>query len=252
MLSNQRRGCANITPGGVPSFLVRYVGKTETYAAYGKGCTVNAVQKIWDNSEEEKKMKRWTMLISPEGIELVENPESKIRDKDRAKMKFDIRYIAHCCAEKTPHERVFTWISQNTRTQTLECHAVLSSREKSQLMAATLHRAFYIAYRNWKGARERKTRLKKASKAEEKTKHDIVHAELTHMAAASFSGDTSREKMRGGSPHEYSCDLSPAQVIDSSDSEESDNPFLESAMAEMNIVEEDYVHNHTELAPRPR
>ena len=53
---------------GEPQFTVRYVGKTETYTATGVGCTATPVQRIWDNSTDERRMRKCLLLVNPTGI----------------------------------------------------------------------------------------------------------------------------------------------------------------------------------------
>ena len=136
---------ANMTPGE-PQFHVKYVGNVETYVGSAKGCTSNPVQKIWDNSEEEKKMKKYSMLVIPTGIVLSD------LDNKKHELKFDIKNISHYSAEKGVHERVFAWIYQEPESQRLYCHAVLCAhRGKAQQAAVVLSRSLHIAYTDWKG-----------------------------------------------------------------------------------------------------
>ena len=141
----KRKEKANITPGE-PQFHVKYVGNVETYVRSAKGCTSNLVQKIWDNSEEEKKMKKYSMLVIPTGIVLSDV------DKKNHELKFDIKNISHYSTEKGAHERVFAWIYHEPEAQRLYCHAVLCAhREKAQQAAIVLSRSLHIAYKDWKG-----------------------------------------------------------------------------------------------------
>ncbi|ELU16599.1 hypothetical protein CAPTEDRAFT_78751, partial [Capitella teleta] len=94
-------------------------------------------------------MKRITLSISSAGISITD------QDNKRFEEKVPIKDISHCCAERSPHERVFTWISKNKRLKKLECHAVIcQNKEKAQMMAVLLHRAFQIAYVEWKNRKE--------------------------------------------------------------------------------------------------
>ena len=145
----KRKEKADITPGE-PQFQVKYVGSEETFVGSAKGCTSSLVQKIWDKSEEEKKMKRYAMLVIPTGIILREV------DNKKSEMKFDIKSISHYSAEKGVHDRVFSWIYQDSQTQRLFCHAVLcTQKEKAQQVAVVLSRSLQIAYKDWKGEKIR-------------------------------------------------------------------------------------------------
>ena len=153
-----RKDKIDITPCD-PQYSVKYIGKTETFLPSGKGCTEIPVQKIWDNSSDEKHLKRVSFLVNSIGIFLEE------LDNKKTEMKFDIQNISYCSAEQSLHERVFSWIWRDPQTKLLECHAVLcSSREKAQSIAVLMSRAFQIAYKDWKGDKTRKARLKSNSK----------------------------------------------------------------------------------------
>ena len=141
------------SPPGEPQFQVKYVGSVETWVGSARGCTSTLVQKIWDKSEEEKKMKRFSMLVIPTGIVLREV------DNKKHEMKFDIKCISHYSAEKGVHNKVFAWIYQDLETQRLFCHAVLcTQREKAQQVAIVLSRSLQIAYKDWKGEKIRNAR----------------------------------------------------------------------------------------------
>ena len=138
-----------------PQFIVRYIGKCETFTPNGKGCTKEPVQKIWDHAVDEKRLKRVSLLITPSGI-IMTDQDGKI-----VLNKFDIKYISYCCAEQGIHDRTFAWVYKDSKK--LECHAIqASSREKAQAMAVLLSRAFQIAYRDWKGHRDKAARQKNA------------------------------------------------------------------------------------------
>ncbi len=158
----RRKEKADITPGE-PQFHVRYAGHVETFTGSGRGCTSAHVQKIWDQSRDERKMTKYAMLIVPTGIILTES-ENKLGKKQER--KFDIKRISHyCAAEKGAHERVFAWIYQDPDSTRLFCHAVLcSTREKAQQAAIVLSRAVQIAYKDWKGEKIKMARKNLAGK----------------------------------------------------------------------------------------
>lgn len=246
MFNNQKKGSADITPGD-PHFMVRYVGKTETYVTSGAGCTLNAVQKIWDNSVEEKYMQRMMVIISSTGI-CMRDLEGRSKEPS---ILIDIKDIAYCCAEKAPHERVFTWISKDHASKKLECHAVLcTTKEKAQGLALTLHRAFHIAYKDWKSKKDKRARQKKASKVEQMTREKQANGNNQKKTPSSASSSSSSSSL-----HLYNGDKHlPDDIQDTSFSSESNDGshdsrscggsqspediFLETAMAQMNLVEE--------------
>lgn len=148
----RRRDAADITPGE-PQLTVRYAGATETYVGSARGVTATLVQKIWDAASEERDMPRYGLLINPTGLVLRQVNEKR-------EIKFDITRISHYSAERGVHDRVFSWIHQETGTDRLFCHAVVcASREKAQQAAVLLHEALQVAYRDWKGGRLKHERV---------------------------------------------------------------------------------------------
>ena len=198
----KRKEKVNITPGE-PQFHVKYVGNVETYIGSAKGCTSNLVQKIWDNSEEEKKMKKYSMLVIPTGIVL-----SDVDNKNH-ELKFDIKNISHYSAEKGAHERVFAWIYHEPETQRLYCHAVLCARrDKAQQAAVVLSRSLHIAYRDWKGEKiktERKlfSNLATNSKSLEATNYNFYFPPAPSSSVAP-SGDPGSQS---NTPNRSSTDV---------------------------------------------
>ena len=124
-----------------PEMTVRYIGKIETVGAFESGCTRRPVQRIWDNAPNEKNLRRASMQVSNDGIVL------KDLEKRNVDVTFDIRSISYCAAEKSPHERIFSWIAKRSATDHLYCYAVLCpSKEKAQNAAIQLSRAFQNAH----------------------------------------------------------------------------------------------------------
>ncbi|XP_045201937.2 protein FAM43A-like [Mercenaria mercenaria] len=131
-----------------PTFKARYVGSTETFTASGRGCTTPLVQKLWDNSEEERYLKRVQIKITVSGIHL------KNLDKKKEPEKlFPIENISFCNVDTLVNEKLFSWICSDNDTKMLQCHAVIcSSGEKAKAMSIVLSRAFQIAYKEWKSS----------------------------------------------------------------------------------------------------
>lgn len=129
-----------------PVFKTRYLGSMEVFVPNGTGCTNAPVQKLWDNSGEEKGMRRVTTVINVHGIFM--------RDSDKKKDEgqlFPIENISFCNAESIANGKIFSWISKEENGPKLICHAVLcSTPEKAKSMALVMSRAFQIAYKEWK------------------------------------------------------------------------------------------------------
>lgn len=131
-----------------PTFKARYIGNTETFTASGRGCTTPLVQKLWDNSEEERYLKRVQIKITVLGIHM------KNLDKKKEPEKlFPIENISFCNVDTTVNEKLFSWICSENDTKMLHCHAIIcSSGEKAKAMSIVLSRAFQIAYKEWKSS----------------------------------------------------------------------------------------------------
>ncbi|XP_060082551.1 protein FAM43A-like [Ylistrum balloti] len=241
-----------------PVFKVRYIGCTETFVATGKGCTNIPVQKLWDNAGEEKTLKRTTVQINTNGI-LMADMEKK--GKSAQDKLFNIENISFCNADCILNERIFTWICKDESSPSLICHAVLcSSKEKAKAMALVLSRAFQIAYKEWQMSKTKVTResRKQQTKDIEKAAESSIPkrqyknhnaADLNHTtvirtkSAASSNGSTGSSDTRRDSEcqteqasvSEYlntnneSLYEVPKDLIDRSDSIESNGPFSGSA-----------------------
>lgn len=131
-----------------PTFKARYIGNAETFTASGRGCTTALVQKLWDNSEEERYLKRVQLKITVFGIHM------KNLDKKKEPEKlFPIENISFCNVDTVVNEKLFSWICSDNDTKMLYCHAVIcSSGEKAKAMSIVMSRAFQIAYKEWKSS----------------------------------------------------------------------------------------------------
>ena len=149
------------------SFTVRYVGEVCTWETGGLGCTVEAVQKIWDSAAPERELQTVTLTISTSGLCLQYDSNKK--------KQFHIQYICYCCGESVNHTRVFAWIYRNPKIRHGTCHAVVCSyKEKAQTIAATMSKAFYIAYHGWKHNQIPLTK----NNRKESSASDIVHSSV--------------------------------------------------------------------------
>lgn len=141
-----------------PIFHVRLIGSTETFVASGRGCSKVPVQKLWDNSLEERYLKKVIVCISTTGIVMKETDK-----KDDTGVLFPIENISFCNSDTAVNEHIFSWIWKSEVTDKLECYAVLcSSKDKSHTMALVLSRAFQIAYKEWKASKEKEENRKNA------------------------------------------------------------------------------------------
>ncbi|XP_063429835.1 uncharacterized protein LOC134712324 [Mytilus trossulus] len=129
-----------------PVFKTRYLGDVEVYVPNGTGCTNAPVQKLWDNSGEERAMNKVTTVINIHGIFMKDSDKKR----DEGKL-FPIENISFCNAESIANGKIFSWISKEESSPRLLCHAVLcSTPEKAKSMALVMSRAFQIAYKEWK------------------------------------------------------------------------------------------------------
>ncbi|XP_033761030.1 protein FAM43A-like [Pecten maximus] len=239
-----------------PVFKVRYIGCTETFVATGKGCTNIPVQKLWDNAGEEKTLKRTTIQINTSGILMADMDR---KGKGAHDTLFNIENISFCNADCVLNERIFTWICKDDSSPSLICHAVLcSSKEKAKAMALVLSRAFQIAYKEWqmsktKVTREsRKQQTKEIEKAAESSipkkqyknynatdkNHTTVAPTSSYASSNGSTGstDTRRDSECQTEQISESEDANndsiyevPKEVVDKSDSTQSNGPFSGSA-----------------------
>ena len=237
----QRKGRAEIC--NEPEFIVRYVGKAETFVATKKGCTHSIVQRIWDNSEEEHLLRRITVFISAAGITITDFEDKRMEER------IDIKDISYCCAERPPHDRVFTWICKKKAAKKLECYVVLcATREKAQLMAMLLNKAFQIAYVDWKTQREKKARIKQQAATKKQERAAREHPRDISPSCLDDGGDQASTSSAGSSSEMSATIMSVngltvnghnGDIGEGGEDDECD--YSETMMAQMNIVEEDEI-----------
>ena len=142
---NRLKESAKITEHD-PTFKARYIGCTETFVASGKGCTNLPVQKLWDNSADERYLKRVQIKIRTDGIHML-----YLDDKKEPERLYKIENISFCNVESVVNDKIFSWICKDTEDSPILCYAVLCSKtETARAMALVLSRAFQIAYKDWK------------------------------------------------------------------------------------------------------
>nr|KAG5696743.1 hypothetical protein BaRGS_028863 [Batillaria attramentaria] len=148
----RRKDAAKISDK-IPVFHVRYIGSTETFVANGRGCSYAPVQRLWDNSPDEKHLRKVAVYLSQTGIVMKDSEK-----KDEVIGEFSIENISFCNTDRAVNERIFSWICRSEHENRLDCHAVLcSTKQKAQTMAVVLSRAFQIAYKDWKAHSRHRT-----------------------------------------------------------------------------------------------
>ena len=221
---NKLKESAKITEQD-PTFKVRYIGYLETYVASGKGCTNLPVQRLWDNSAEERYLKRVQLKIRTDGIHM-----NYLDDKKEPERLFKIENISFCNVESIVNDKIFSWICKDEEDSPILCHAVLcSNTEKARAMALVLSRAFQIAYKDWKASQnklirevektERKASIAKMSfdkKGSKMNKSTMDNLSETDSSGGSTSGQYT-VNCRGA---EYSGKSINTQTVDESPSRE--------------------------------
>lgn len=131
-----------------PAFKARYIGSSEIFTASGRGCTTAVVQKLWDNSKEERYLKRVQLKMTCSGIQMKHLDKKKEDDA-----LFPIENISFCNVDTLVNDHLFSWICSDPGDKLLQCHAVFcSSSQKAKAMSLVLSRAFQIAYKEWKSS----------------------------------------------------------------------------------------------------
>lgn len=148
-----------------PVFKTRYLGNTEVFVPNGTGCTNAPVQRLWDNSGEEKTLRKLTTVINIHGI-FIKDTDKKNSDR----IFYPIENISFCNAESIANGKIFSWIAKEENSPKLLCHAVLcSTPEKAKSMALVMSRAFQIAYKEWKIEQNNAQRYERKSFVKTKT-----------------------------------------------------------------------------------
>ena len=148
-----------------PVFKTRYLGNTEVFVPNGTGCTNAPVQRLWDNSGEEKTLRKLTTVINIHGI-FIKDTDKKNSDR----IFYPIENISFCNAESIANGKIFSWIAKEENSPKLLCHAILcSTPEKAKSMALVMSRAFQIAYKEWKIEQNNAQRYERKSFVKTKT-----------------------------------------------------------------------------------
>ena len=222
---NRLKESAKITEQD-PTFKARYIGCLETFVASGKGCTNLPVQKLWDNSADERYLKRVQLKIRTDGLHML-YPD----DKKEPERLFKIENISFCNVESVVNDKIFSWICKDDDDSPILCYAVLcSNTEKARALALVLSRAFQIAYKEWKARKnklirevektERKASIAKLSLDRKGSKVDKSTMDNLSETDSSSGSTTGLYTVSGEGAESSSGKSSDTQTIDESPSRE--------------------------------
>ncbi|XP_075047555.1 protein FAM43B [Mixophyes fleayi] len=132
-----------------PSYTVWYLGNAVTLHAKGEGCTLDAVNKIWQKSEFGGFSTKMKLSLGTYGIRMTPCK----RGSRKPVHAYVLHRITHCVAD-TGHPKVFSWVYRHqikNKAVVLRCHAVLVSKaEKAKAMAYTLCQTSLVAFNEFK------------------------------------------------------------------------------------------------------
>ncbi|XP_072533493.1 low density lipoprotein receptor adapter protein 1b isoform X2 [Salminus brasiliensis] len=152
------------------AFQLKYLGVTLVEQPKGEELSAAAVKRIVATAKASgKKLQKVTLKVSPRGIILYDSASNQLIEN------ISIYRISYCTADKM-HDKVFAYIAQSQRNETLECHAFLCTKKKvAQAVTLTVAQAFRVAFEFWQAAKEEKDkRVKSGSEGEVAS---IPHAE---------------------------------------------------------------------------
>ncbi|KAK5599630.1 Low density lipoprotein receptor adapter protein 1-B [Crenichthys baileyi] len=133
------------------TFNLQHFGMTLVDRPKGEQLSAAAVKRIVATTKASgKKPQKVALKVSPQGIIVLDRSTNKLLES------VSIYRISYCTVDKV-HDKVFTYIAQNTLNGTLECHAYLCSKRKvAQAVALTVAQAFTVAFELWQVAKEEK------------------------------------------------------------------------------------------------
>ncbi|XP_056106599.1 low density lipoprotein receptor adapter protein 1b isoform X1 [Rhinichthys klamathensis goyatoka] len=131
-------------------FQLKYLGMTLVEEPKGEELSAAAVKRIVATAKAGwKKLQKVTLKVSPRGIILYDRANQMIEN-------VSIYRISYCTADKM-HDKVFAYIAQSQRNETLECHAYLCTKRKvAQAVTLTVAQAFRLAFEFWQAAKGEK------------------------------------------------------------------------------------------------
>ncbi|MCJ8730983.1 hypothetical protein PDJAM_G00190750 [Pangasius djambal] len=141
-------------------FQLKYLGVTLVEQPKGEELSAAAVKRIVATAKASgKKLQKVMLKVSPRGIILYDSASTQLIEN------VSIYRISYCTADKM-HDKVFAYIAQSQRNETLECHAFLCTKKKvAQAVTLTVAQAFKVAFEFWQNAKEEK---------EKRVKSDLV------------------------------------------------------------------------------
>ncbi|XP_043111864.1 low density lipoprotein receptor adapter protein 1b isoform X1 [Puntigrus tetrazona] len=138
-------------------FQLKYLGMTLVEEPKGEELSAAAVKRIVSTAKAGgKKLQKVTLKVSPRGIILYDSVSNQLIEN------VSIYRISYCTADKM-HDKVFAYIAQSQRNETLECHAYLCTKRKvAQAVTLTVAQAFRVAFEFWQTAKEEKEKQVKS------------------------------------------------------------------------------------------
>ncbi|XP_026794977.1 low density lipoprotein receptor adapter protein 1b isoform X2 [Pangasianodon hypophthalmus] len=138
-------------------FQLKYLGVTLVEQPKGEELSAAAVKRIVATAKASgKKLQKVMLKVSPRGIILYDSPSNQLIEN------VSIYRISYCTADKM-HDKVFAYIAQSQRNETLECHAFLCTKKKvAQAVTLTVAQAFKVAFEFWQNAKEEKEKRVKS------------------------------------------------------------------------------------------
>ncbi|TRY60586.1 hypothetical protein DNTS_026992 [Danionella cerebrum] len=138
-------------------FQLKYLGMTLVEEPKGEELSAAAVKRIVATAKAGgKKLQKVTLKVSPRGIILYDGISQQQMEN------ISIYRISYCTADKM-HDKVFAFIAQSQRNETLECHAYLCTKRKvAQAVTLTVAQAFRVAFEFWQTAKEEKEKQAKS------------------------------------------------------------------------------------------
>ncbi|XP_060781251.1 low density lipoprotein receptor adapter protein 1b [Neoarius graeffei] len=132
-------------------FQLKYLGVTLVEQPKGEELSAAAVKRIVATAKASgKKLQKVTLKVSPRGIILYDSASNQLIEN------VSIYRISYCTADKM-HDKVFAYIAQSQRNETLECHAFLCTKKKvAQAVTLTVAQAFKVAFEFWQNTKEEK------------------------------------------------------------------------------------------------
>lgn len=167
-------------------FQLKYLGMTLVEEPKGEELSAAAVKRIVATAKAGgKKLQKVTLKVSPRGIILYDAVSNQLIEN------VSIYRISYCTADKM-HDKVFAYIAQSQRNETLECHAYLCTKRKvAQAVTLTVAQAFRVAFEFWQTAKEEKEKQVKCGSDGEaaSSSQSESSASLSSMKGEVATGD---------------------------------------------------------------